>query len=95
MERWDRKDCVERIQKAHEQMIKVMEEQTEMLKSLITLQSEQMRACPPLQLNQNYCPCPTENSSTHSFELYRTSRYPVHSIPSDSFQTDSWTHTGL
>ncbi|XP_037761956.1 dnaJ homolog subfamily C member 18 isoform X3 [Chelonia mydas] len=47
IDRQDRKESQEQIFMGHEQMIKLMEEQTEMLKSLITLQAEHMRVRPP------------------------------------------------
>ncbi|EMP40866.1 Protein WWC2 [Chelonia mydas] len=45
----DRKESAAFARQATEQMIKVMEDQTELLKSLIQLQTEQIRGRPPLQ----------------------------------------------
>nr|XP_005313535.1 uncharacterized protein LOC101950865 [Chrysemys picta bellii] len=89
MERQDRKYSEECILKVHEQ-IKVIEEQTEMLKSLITLLAEQMHARPRLQPMQNCFPCPSQTPPIHSLQLPQTSQYPVHSSPGDTFQNDSW-----
>ncbi|KAH1180321.1 hypothetical protein KIL84_009157 [Mauremys mutica] len=89
IERQDRKENEAFIKDATERIIKVMEEQTEMLKSLI------MRVHPPLQHTQNSFPCRPETPLVHSFLLFGTSRFSIHSMPMDTFSNDSWTYAQL
>ncbi|XP_074799612.1 uncharacterized protein LOC141981882 [Natator depressus] len=81
-------DSQERRQ-AQEQVIKLMQDQTEMLWSLIVLQVECMCAQLLLQPIQNCLPCP---SSPH---VPSPSQYSLHSIPRDIFHNDNWTDMQL
>ncbi|XP_065414738.1 uncharacterized protein LOC135973788 [Chrysemys picta bellii] len=56
--RQDRKGNQKFVKNATEWMIKVIEEQTQMLKSLKMLHTEQIHVCPLLQHSQNSFPCP-------------------------------------
>ncbi|KAM7151398.1 uncharacterized protein RBU57_012058 isoform 2-T4 [Macrochelys suwanniensis] len=98
IERQDRKENEAFVKDTTERMIKVMEEQTQMLKSLITFQTEQIHARSPLQHIQNSFQCapprPPPNSM-HSFLLSGTSHFPVHSTLMDTFSNDSWTYAQL
>lgn len=70
-----RMDTLER-RDGQEQMMKLLEDQTEMFKSLITLLSEHIHAQVPLQLIRNSIPCPPQ--SPHHI----LSMFPVpHSTP--------------
>ncbi|CAM2112930.1 unnamed protein product [Caretta caretta] len=66
-----------------ERMIKVMEDQTEMLKSLIQLQTEQFRGRPPWQHMHMYnsLPIPPLSMPTRPFSLHSTPEFPHHSPP--------------
>ncbi|EMP34859.1 Zinc finger and SCAN domain-containing protein 20 [Chelonia mydas] len=90
----DRKENHEFVKDVTERMIKGMEEQMQMLTSLMVLQMEQIQARPPLQHIQNSFPCPP-TPPTHSFPPSGTSRFPLHSTHSDSFHYESWTYTQL
>ncbi|XP_044866240.1 uncharacterized protein LOC123366659 [Mauremys mutica] len=70
-ERQDRKENHEFVKDASEWMIKVMEEQMQLLESLIMLQPEQMHACPPLQHIQNFFPCPAPNFTRTVLSAFR------------------------
>lgn len=70
-----RMDTLER-RDGQEQMMKLLEDQTEMFKSLITLLSEHIHTQVPLQLIRNSIPCPPQ--SPHHI----LSMFPVpHSTP--------------
>ncbi|XP_030395239.1 uncharacterized protein LOC115637784 [Gopherus evgoodei] len=65
----DRKENHAFVKDTTEQMLKVMEEQTQMLKSLIVLQTEQISARPPLQHIQNSFPCSSKLHAHIPFHL--------------------------
>ncbi|XP_065446718.1 uncharacterized protein LOC135982682 [Chrysemys picta bellii] len=83
-ERQDRKESAAFAREVTERMIKVMADQTEMLKSLIQLQTEQIRVGAPLQQMHNSFPPPS--TPTHSFSLHSTPEFPHHSTPSELAQ---------
>ncbi|XP_067388736.1 uncharacterized protein [Emydura macquarii macquarii] len=68
MDHQDRKENQEQVMAGHKRMIKAIEEQTELLKLLITLQTEIMLACPLLQPIQNCYPCPPQIPPTHVYK---------------------------
>ncbi|XP_067410952.1 factor associated with metabolism and energy isoform X1 [Emydura macquarii macquarii] len=90
-DRQERRENQEQVIAGHGCMIKTMEEQTELLKSLITLQTEFMCARPPFQPIQNCFLCPPQTPPTHSYQTPGPFWYSVHSTPSDSFQNNSLT----
>ncbi|KAH1181582.1 hypothetical protein KIL84_005308, partial [Mauremys mutica] len=55
------------VKDATERMIKVMEEQRQMLQSFLVLQTEQIRARPPLQR----IPCPPKLSASEQLRSLR------------------------
>ncbi|CAM2118419.1 unnamed protein product [Caretta caretta] len=71
-ERQDKKENQAFVKDATEQMIKIMEEQTQLLKSLIMQQSERICAQPPLRHIQNSFPCLPQTPPARSFPLPRT-----------------------
>ncbi|EMP36748.1 hypothetical protein UY3_06069 [Chelonia mydas] len=83
-ERQDRKENQEFIEDATFRIIKVMEEQIQMLKSLIMLQTERIGARPPLKPIQNSFPCPHNSKYTvlFAFQKFSVSRslQPPHTM---------------
>ncbi|EMP28692.1 hypothetical protein UY3_14205 [Chelonia mydas] len=94
-ERQNRKENAAFARQAAEQMIKVMEDQTGMLKSLIQLQTEQIRGRPPLQHTHNSLPTLPPSMPTHSFSLHSPPEFPHRSTPAHSLHNDSWSYTLL
>ncbi|EMP40240.1 hypothetical protein UY3_02537 [Chelonia mydas] len=73
-EKKDRKENTARQNEAMEHLLNVMERQADTLQALLAPQTNQLRACPPLQpLSQK--------SLLHSYQPPGSSLYPLHSTP--------------
>ncbi|XP_053862957.1 uncharacterized protein LOC128824970 [Malaclemys terrapin pileata] len=84
-EKRDRKENVACQNETTEQLLNVMECQADTLQALLALQTEQLRAHPPLQpLSQISFPCAPQIPPTHSYQPPGSSLYPLHSTPAPS-----------